>query len=72
MNNRLSPKPWIVELRIADSDGARWVSLITESYDGTAQGARHWAADVFDYVEVLEFGLVRQLRGEIVNSLENA
>lgn len=61
--------PWIVELEVVeDLRPARWVTLIVDGYDGSMEGARRAALDVFDYCEIRRFGEVRPLRGELVDA----
>jgi hypothetical protein len=60
---------WIVEVDVVDPTRsvAPQQTLIVESYDGTADGAKAWAADVLDWCEVYVVS-VRPVYGELVES----
>jgi hypothetical protein len=60
---------WLVEVDVVDpstSVPARQ-TLIVESYDGTAAGAKTWAADVLDWCEVYVRS-ARPVYGELVEA----
>jgi hypothetical protein len=65
--------PWLVELDAVDPDAHPSVysrTLICHSYDGTAAGAEHWAADVLDWCQVTVRSVVR-VRGQLLEARED-
>lgn len=63
---------WLVEVDVMKPDPrVGWTpkrqTVIAESYDGTAVGARHWVYDVLDYADV-RIRSTRPVYGELVES----
>ena len=73
MSTPLDPSPWLVEADVVEVAGGPILrqTLIVQSYDGTAKGASHWAADVLDWVESAHFYSIRPVRGRLVEARED-